>query len=122
MEASDSQAKVTVALEGFRQRFAGGTIRPVNRKTLTIPLVPEAYGKLAPEFGDLQFRPVYGAAKLVGVLEGKAGSAFEGQSVYALVRFVVQGPDPSVLPPEKAMAEEAVSALRKAVERMERKT
>lgn len=115
--ATETQCTVSIAMEGMRQRYHGGRIAPVNRKALTIPLVPEAYGKMAGEFGSaLQFRPAYGG-NVVGFLEGREGSPLEGQAVFLLVRSVVQPPDPSVIPTPTAMVNAAAQALAKAVER-----
>jgi hypothetical protein len=41
---------------GVRQRLMGGDIRPVKAGALTIPAVPEAYGKGAGDFSGLQFK------------------------------------------------------------------
>ena len=50
--------EVSVNQIGIRQRLQGGPIRPVNAKMLTIPAQPDAYGKTAGEFGNLEFKMV----------------------------------------------------------------
>lgn len=47
---------ISVNQIGIRQRLMGGTIKPVNAQNLTIPARPEAYGKTAREFSNLQFK------------------------------------------------------------------
>jgi K+-sensing histidine kinase KdpD len=53
--ATATQASVTVAAIGIRQRLQGGQILPRNAKLLTIPAIAEAYGKRAREFNNLRF-------------------------------------------------------------------
>ena len=114
-EATEDSATVTIALEGFRQRYHGGRIAPVNRRALTIPAAPEAYGKVAGEFGgSLEFRPLF-RGQLVGLLVGAAGSALDGKVLYRLVKSVNQAADPSVLPTNAEMLAAAQRALEKAV-------
>jgi hypothetical protein len=43
-------ALVSVNQVGVRQRYFGGTIKPVNAKALTIPISPVAYGHTAKDF------------------------------------------------------------------------
>lgn len=111
-EGTDSEAIVTVAQQGIRQRLEGGTIRAKPGSWLTIPARGEAYGRRAREFHDLHFIPLKnGNAMLVageltsatGKLDKKgnvvtrAGSE-EGVVMYWLVKEVTQAPDRSVLP------------------------
>lgn len=113
-EATDTSATVTIAMEGFRQRYRGGPILPVNRKALTIPATPEAYGKVAREFGRLEFRPAFGA-KMIGFLVAPAGSALAGTVLFRLVRSVMQKPDPSVVPTPAQIIDASVTALSRVV-------
>lgn len=114
-EASEDDATVTVAIEGFRQRYHGGRITPVNRRALTIPAAPEAYGKVAGEFGgNLEFYPFY-RGRIVGLLVGAPDSALAGKVLYRLVTSVNQAPDPSVIPTDAEMLTAAEAALTKAV-------
>lgn len=53
-EINDTGAEIQVHHYGVAQRFFGGEIRPINAKTLTIPAIPEAYGKRAREFTNLE--------------------------------------------------------------------
>lgn len=115
---------ITIAKQGMRQRFSGGTITPVNAKYLTIPATAAAHGKRAGEFGDLKFTIVPGkgpalvrkatVTKNTG-RKRKDGTyaqkvlVQEGDVVFWLRRRVTQRPDPTVLPNEQDFAS-AISA------------
>lgn len=47
LSVSDADAVVTVAEERFRIHYYGGTIKPKQKKFLTIPLIPAARGLMA---------------------------------------------------------------------------
>ncbi len=110
-EVTEEGATVTVAhREGFAIRVHGGTIVPRERKVLTIPNIPEAYGKSVAEYeqatGRRLFRPA-GARYMAFTDDG-------GESVtlaYFLVSRVNIPADPEALPPtrqlEEALTEEA---------------
>lgn len=119
-QGTETEAIVTVAQQGIRQRLEGGTIRAKPGGWLTIPARAEAYGRRAREFHDLHFIKLKnGNAMLVageltgatgrmdkkGNLQTRAGSE-EGVVMYWLVPEVYQAPDASVLP--KAIDIEAV--------------
>jgi hypothetical protein len=59
---------VIIAKEGFRQRYFGGLIKPVNVGALTIPVIPAAYGRRAREFKDLVFIKFNKPGKVLGML------------------------------------------------------
>lgn len=109
-EATEDETVVRVSLEGFRQRYHGGPIRPVNRRTLAIPATAEAYGKLPAEFGDLDFQGVF-RGRYVGNLV-----APDGQVLFRLLRSVNQPADPSVIPTESEMVGAATAALARVVQ------
>lgn len=101
-----------------RQRYLGGTIKPINSKYLTIPANSHAYGRRAREVGvTLKFmfapdptsgrmRPALVAPDAVTKPTGKArkdGTRRErtirpSGVYYWLVRQARQNPDPTVLP------------------------
>ena len=112
-EAYPGRAEVSVAKEGSAQRLLGGTIRPVNRKYLTIPVTPQAHGRAASEFGsDLRFVLFGGTAKnpnTVGILV--LGEGASATVLYLLVRKVTQRADPTVLPTDERIANEAADAI-----------
>ncbi|MBI5693667.1 MAG: hypothetical protein HZC55_26620 [Verrucomicrobia bacterium] len=136
-------ALVTVSQTGIRQRLLGGPITPKSpRKFLTLPEAPEAFGKRAREFHDLDFqlvlddrgalRPalVRRASSAISITRRrrkdgtvsftvKPGALRGGEVIFWLARRVQQKPDPSVLPAETAMQETALDAIRRRVVRLE---
>jgi hypothetical protein len=117
-EGTDSEAIVTVAQQGIRQRLEGGEIHAKPGSWLTIPARGEAYGHRAREFHDLHFVKLKnGNAMLIaGELTGATGKmdkkgnlitrggTEEGVVMYWLVKDVIQEKDPSVLPSEEKFA------------------
>jgi hypothetical protein len=118
---------------GIRQRLLGGIIRPGPGKTfLTIPARAEAHGRRAREFNDLEFVVIPGVgpalveARRTEVRIGrrrKDGSRRVtalgergGGVMYWLKRFVVQEPDPTVLPSQLDLAAAMLSALNRHVD------
>ncbi len=120
---------------GIRQRLQGGTIRPVNRKYLTIPAIAAAHGRRALEFDNLQFvRFGKGASAPAALIEKPAGASVKGKKVaggkkftkatgykrrvfYWLVKSVNQKADPGVLPTEGAIRIAALDAIDMSVKR-----
>lgn len=112
---------VSVNHVAARQRYLGGTIRPVNAGALTIPARAEAYGVYADQVGvDLKFgyapdpetgkwRPAliaYEPGRKATKRKRKDGSAITrivkpAGVYYWLVRSVTMAPDESVLPTDK---------------------
>lgn len=104
-EVNDEGATVTVAhREGFAIRVTGGTIVPRERKSLTIPNIPEAYGKSVAEFeqgtGIKLFRPA--GARYLAFSEDNANSV---TIAYFLVPRVNIPADPEALPPKELLAD-----------------
>jgi len=111
-EVSDG-VEVSINHVGIAQRFFGGTILPVNSKYLTIPASPEAHGRRAREFDNLEV--VFGRRGPVGLRTRRAtmlqktkkgfakGKEVGGEIMYRLVRSSEQKADPSVLPTEEAI-------------------
>ena len=67
-------ATITINKLGFRQRLAGGLIKPVNAKALAIPISPVSYGHLPSDFPGLFLLKTPKGAYLVqrdGAPEGK---------------------------------------------------
>lgn len=128
-------AVVSVTQTGFRQRLFGGTIRAKNSRYLTIPAAPEAHGKRAREFNDLDFavveNPETGALQPALVrraqtlikyrrVKGAAGVTLQAKPVatlmpevmYWLTPSVTQEADPSVLPYGEQMSVRATDAIK----------
>jgi hypothetical protein len=133
---SGNAAVVAINHVGIRQRLQGGIIRPgrgTNRRTgrpirlLAIPIHPDAYGRRPAERDDLDFIPgkrgggVLVQSRMTNIRLGRRRkdgsrkitpeSTTTGIALYALVRQVVQRPDPTVLPPQQDMAKAAVDAM-----------
>lgn len=95
------------APRGLRQRLRGGTLPPKNAKMLAIPVHPQVYG-LSPsdpkvQSLGLQFVPTGRAAVL---MQPQEGTGF-GTVFYVLKKSITQKPDPSVLPAQSTLYENA---------------
>jgi hypothetical protein len=111
-EADAAGAAVYIAKDGIRQRYYGGTIRPVNRRALTIPVDRQSYGREASEFGDeLRFVAVRSVLRpnVVGLLV--LGKESDAPVMYVLMKEVEQQPDPSVLPYYDVLQAAAIEGL-----------
>ena len=122
-------ATVTIAHFAFRQKLEGGTIRPkADKEYLTIPAHPDAYGKRAGEFTNLEFayvenpanpgtvRPALVAMRAVstaiefGRKKARAVSQELGLlPLYWLVREVTQSPMPGALPSDADLQQALIS-------------
>jgi hypothetical protein len=138
--ANAAAITVSVNKQGFRQRYQGGTIRPVNAKLLTIPARAEAAGHRAREFGNLkvQFgRRRNGSVGPVALVAGDGGAtrkkfrgrddtseerpvkgADEGVVMYWLVPEVTQAGDESILPTTEMLQGEAIKIVNAEYERI----
>lgn len=112
----------------------GGVLRPVHAQYLTIPATPEAHGKRAREFHDLEVgwaydpiqnrdrlalvrreattlvfkrRKIDGAPRRVALPGGQQG----GEPVFWLVRSVKFDGHPDLLPSEEALADKIYAAV-----------
>ncbi len=136
----ESTVAVSIAQTGFRQRLRGGTILP-KKKYLTLPANPEAAGKRAGEFNDLDFgmamddngsiRPalVRRASSAVSFTRRKRkdGSVKYtvkptelrgGEVMFWLVRKVSQRADPTVLPAGPLLQATADNAIVRRIDRL----
>jgi hypothetical protein len=110
-----SAAEISINQIGVRQRYYGGVIRARQRRMLTIPIGPEAYGKTASDFPEAFLLKTKKGAYLVqrglapsaktGKLIKRTGQGFAAKRVSAtfeflfkLVASVNQAPNPEVLP------------------------
>jgi len=100
-------AVVSIAHQGFAQRYYGGTIRPVNAKALAIPARPESYGRLPSDFSDLFVMRWKGGSRAALVrTEGGALRIY-----FWLVKSVTQRGDPTVLPSEEEITSAVYDAI-----------
>lgn len=125
---NDHEVTVSINAVGIALRFhgtgglPGGRLRPINGRYLTIPATPEAHGRRAREFGDLEFGFAYdpelgrdrpalvrdGSQPLTRVAKrggrkpaaGLPGGDTTGEPVFWLVKSVRQEGDDTVLPTE----------------------
>lgn len=112
-ESSPTGAMVSVAQQGFRFQYAGGTIKPINVKALTIPLIAKAYNRRAREL-DLRFiKPESYKGNVVGYLVSKDP---EPQYYFVLKSRISKGPDRSVLPTDAQILEAASEGIRDKME------
>lgn len=94
---------------GAAQRYFGGDIEAKPGKKLTIPVHPEAHGKRAREFDDLD--PIYfdnGDGILVRPNDESPNGI--GEVYYLLRQRVHQEEDPTVLPTEEELQQAAFTA------------
>lgn len=117
-EADGRRALVRIQMDGIRQRYKGGEIKPVNASVLTIPAIAEAYGRTAQEFPGLMAR-FFGrrGGKLAGALVRTVPGGGD-EVVYWLLRRVEQQPDPSVLPTAAEFARDIQKAVVRRLRRM----
>lgn len=125
--------KISVSQQGVRQRFFGGEIKPVKKKYLTIPAIPEAYGHRAGEFHNLRVLVITrGGQRIpIGLVETKSSqvefgrkrkdgsrsvkhvsSSLGNRVWFWFARSVNQVANPDVLPGMDAISAAAVSGVR----------
>ncbi len=137
VEISSNQIGLALRYHGTGY-LPGGVLRPISGIYLTKPAAPEAHGKRAREFADLEFgfafdvelgrmRPALvrkgsalsatpkrrgqGAGRPVALPLGPGTVENTGEPIFWLVRQVRQKGDETVLPPEGQIAEEAIEAV-----------
>jgi hypothetical protein len=99
LSVSEANAVVTVADRRFGIHVTGGTIRPVQKKYLTIPLIPEARGLFAASYEQATGRELF---IVKGTLCEKTDNGI--RAVYALKKQVTIPKDPEALPSPEAIA------------------
>lgn len=128
---TDDGVLISINQIGVRQRFHGGTIRPVKARALTIPISPEAHGKTASDFPEAFLLKTKKGAYLVQRGEGisakgnvvkKRGRGFAARRVVAALEFlfklspgVEQAGDRSVIPSPDTYAAAARQRLTEAL-------
>ncbi len=128
---------ISIAHVGARQRYEGGTIRPVNGGVyLTIAATAEAYGRRAREMSNLKFgfaqdsngwmRPalieqvgnvIRGRNKCKRVGKAKGAATLSGKVMFWLIREAHQVGDTTILPQPIELAQIAAESIRKLLER-----
>jgi hypothetical protein len=129
----DDAVVVSINQIGIRLRYYGGTVKPRTAKFLTIPVAPEAHGKRAREFGNLEVvfgakgQPIGLALKVTSTTTrrrraGESGplNPFErqignkrnaGKLLYRLVKSATFAADPTVLPLPDVLMGGVISAI-----------
>lgn len=106
LRADDDEAVVTIADQRFPIHLYGGTVRPREKKALTIPLHPMAKGKfvrtLEDETGLEIFRPKKKGGQPANILAAIIGDRLV--PLYALVTSATIPRDPRALPPLDELA------------------
>jgi len=104
-------ATVSINQVGIRQRYYGGRIDAKPGKLLTIPADASAHGRRAREFSNLHAIYFRGGQSVGALVDAN------DQVMFWLSRYVVQKPDPSVLPTEAAMMAEITRDVREFIVR-----
>ena len=108
---SGNVATVSINQVGIRQRYYGGRIDAKPGKLLTIPADASAHGRRAREFSNLHAIYFRGGQSVGALVDAN------DQVMFWLSRFVVQKPDPSVLPTEAAMLTDITRDVREFIVR-----
>lgn len=109
-EVQGTLGVVTIPIAGFSRAFHDVTIRPRDKRALTIPIAAEAYGRTAVEMqssGWTLFRP-RGSRALFGSRPGVFGAL----PLYALVSVVHQAQDRTLLPSDDELGAAAEDGVR----------
>lgn len=120
--ATSSDVSVTVTTPGISRAYHDIDISPVNGSHLTIPLHADAYGISPREFKGNLFRiNKPGSTEKGNVLYTSDVLNKKPIAMYALVDTVHQQRDPSLMPTNREMTEEALQGAVAAVKAILRK-
>lgn len=86
---------------GLSHKITGGTITAKRKKSLTIPVIPEAYNQSAKDFSR-NVSPLFRVKNILAysVDDGSGGKTIK--AAYVLKKSVTQAPWPGALPPEQS--------------------
>lgn len=115
-EASDDGATITNSHPHYALKVYGGTITPKRAGALTIPLIPEARGKMARDYTRETGKKLFtipganvlfekGDSVSVKGWKGRKSKRQPLRAVYALVKSVTHLPWRGALPPEELILE-----------------
>lgn len=120
--ATTSDVSVTVTTPGISRAYHDIDIDPVNGQFLTIPLHSEAYGISASEYSQRYGRLFRinrrGSTEKQNVLYGKDVLGGKPIPMYALTAHVHQVRDPSLMPTDAKMTEEAIEGAMAAIKQI----
>lgn len=120
--STNSDVSVTVTTPGISRAYHDIDIDPVNGQFLTIPLHSDAYGLSAREYSE-RYGKLFRINQKGSTEKGKVlytKDALNGKPVplFALVSHVHQVRDPSLMPSNEKMTEEAIQGAVAAIKRI----
>lgn len=96
MYLTPGNIRIAIQQIGISLHYFGGTVVPVTKKWLTIPVTSESYGRRAGEFSGLRFVMLKG--------DDKAGLFDRSKTMqYLLVKKTKHNADTTVVPNEQAL-------------------
>lgn len=120
--ATNSDVSVTVTTPGISRAYHDIDIDPVNGQFLTIPLHADAYGLSAREYSE-RYGKLFRINQKGSTEKGKvlySKDALNGKPVplFALTTHVHQVRDPSLMPTNDKMTEEAINGALAAIKKI----
>lgn len=107
---SESSFFITNIHPYLAHKIAGGPIKPKRAKMLTIPLIAQAKGRMAAEFGQSLGLKLFRRGKALSFRQGKGKNATV-INAYALSAGVNQAPWPGAMPGQQAIEAAFVDAV-----------
>jgi hypothetical protein len=105
------EATITNIFPLFAHKVTGGPIVPKRVSMLTIPLIPEAKGRMAAEFATSLGKALFRRGNALGYNEGK-----QFIPAYALSKGVNQAPWPGAMPADSELQSEFSNAINRAID------
>lgn len=120
--ATNSDVSVTVTTPGISRAYHDIDIHPVNGQFLTIPLHADAYGLSAREYSE-RYGKLFRINRPGSTEKGKVlytKDVLNGKPIpmYALTEHVHQVRDPSLMPTNAKMTEEAIEGALAAIKKI----
>ena len=120
--ATSADVSVTVTTPGISRAYHDIDIDPVNGQFLTIPLHADAYGMSASEYSE-RYGKLFRINQRGSTEKGKVlytKDALNGKPIpmYALTTHVHQVRDPSLMPTNDKMTEEAINGALAAIKKI----
>lgn len=114
-DSSGSTGEAVVGVAGASRAYHDVLIVPRLRRRLTIPLHKAAYGREATEFDDLFYVRTKKGTELLGRNEGRGVTW-----MYVLAKRAFQRQDPTIMPTDKELANDAFRNVRNLIRRAAR--
>lgn len=100
--------QVLVSHVGAALRYFGGTVKPVKKKWLTIPMIAASYGKRAREFRNLFFVQFSETKAALMRIKTRGGNP---EMVYLLLKKSVVKPFKGLIPTVDEMTQEVINRV-----------